>query len=228
MMDDEKGTRQDLSSVYRTTTHNLLLRISLDSFLCFRIQLTMASLVWMSVFLILTVELVITLILVVPVPRKIRNLIAKKIFKFDLGDRLKTPILFVGIGLGLALVESYFTHQRIMARIWEEQEEHHHQHNPSHDHFYPGLHDRERKYKSERNLYLAGFALTLLFVIGRLAVLLQESVELHEEIDRVAASSSSIGGDGQAAVATTTTSSEPSEDKASDQPVKSQEDKKAD
>lgn len=137
--------------------------------------------------MILAIELVITLILVVPVPLKIRNFIAKEIFKFHLADRLKTPILFVGVALGLALMESYFTHQRIMARILEEQEA---GVLPSHstahyDHFYPGLHDRERKYKSERNMYLSGFALTLLFVIGRLAVLLQESVELHEEIDRV-------------------------------------------
>ncbi|KAG7369837.1 B-cell receptor-associated protein 31-like protein [Nitzschia inconspicua] len=176
----------------------------------------MASIIWMSVFLILAVELVITLILVVPVPRKIRNLIAKKIFMFELGDRLKTPILFVGIALSLALLESYFTHQRIMARILEEQEAgvaapHHH----SHDYFYPGLHDRERKYKSERNLYLAGFALTLLFVIGRLAVLLQESVELHEETDRV---------DAQADKST----SKPAEEASQQQPAKKNQEKKVD
>jgi B-cell receptor-associated protein 31 len=184
----------------------------------------MASLVWMSVFLILAIELVITLILVVPVPRKIRNLIAKKIFKFDLGDRLKTPIMFIGIALGLALMESYFTHQRIMTRIIEEQEagvtapSHH-----SHDYFYPGLHDRERKYKSERNLYLAGFALTLLFVIGRLAVLLQESVELHEEIDRVEAMTTGKP------TAATTSQEEPTETETSTpQPAKSKQEKKTD
>ena len=173
----------------------------------------MASLIWMSIFLILAIELVITLVLVVPVPRKIRNFIAKEIFQFQLGDRLRTPIAFVGIALGLALMESYFTHQRIMARIFEEQEagilpSHSAGH---HDHFYPGLHDRERKYKSERNMYLAGFALTLLFVIGRLAVLLQESVELHEEIDRVEGNDKSK--------TTTTTSAAP---------IKSKQEKKVD
>jgi hypothetical protein len=98
----------------------------------------------MSVFLILAVELVITLILVVPVPRKTRNFLAKEIFKFELGDRLKTPIMFVGIALSLALMESFFTHQRIMARIVEEQEAGVAQFHNSHDYFYPGLHDRER------------------------------------------------------------------------------------
>ena len=53
------------------------------------------------------------------------------------------------------------------------------------DYFYPGMHDKERKYKSERNIYLAGFALTLLFAIGRIATLLRESVELHDEAERL-------------------------------------------
>jgi hypothetical protein len=155
--------------------------------------------------------------LVVPVPRKIRNFIAKEIFQFQVGDRLKTPILFVGIALSLALMESYFTHQRIIARILEEQEagilpSHSGVH---HDHFYPGLHDRERKYKSERNMYLAGFALTLLFVIGRLVVLLQESVELHEEIDRV---------EGHDKGKTTTNNDMP----AKQEPIKSKQEKKVD
>ena len=84
----------------------------------------------------------------------------------------------------------YVTHQRILSRIEEEIQAaggvtgggglpHHH------DRFYPSLHDKERKYKSERNMYLAGFALTLLFVIGRITTLLAESVELHEETERV-------------------------------------------
>ncbi|KAL3915074.1 MAG: hypothetical protein SGILL_005816 [Bacillariaceae sp.] len=148
----------------------------------------MASIVWMSIFLILAIELIITLILVLPVPRKTRNFIAKGIFQFHIAERLKMPIRFIGVALSLALIDSYSTHQRIMTRVLEEQEagmlpSHHTA--AHHDHFYPGLHDRERKYKSERNMYLAGFALTLLFVIGRLAVLLEETVELHEEIDRV-------------------------------------------
>lgn len=187
----------------------------------------MASLVWMSVFLILAVELVITLILVVPVPRKARNFLAKKIFKFELGDRLKTPILFIGIALGLALMDSYFTHQRIMTRILEEQEagvvspSHY-----SHDFFYPGLHDRERKYKSERNLYLAGFALTLLFVIGRLAVLLQESVELQEEIDRLEAQSRVVAGSAAATTKTSSSKGKPADEEP--QPAKSEQEKKSD
>lgn len=146
----------------------------------------MASIVWMTIFAFLILELVVTLVVCVPVPRNVRNIIARSIFKLNPTDRLGKPILFIGIGLSLALVESYLTHQRIVHRLLEEQKAgvgtttiHHH------DWFYPGLHDKERKYKSERNMYLAGFALTLLFVLGRILVLLQESVELHEETERV-------------------------------------------
>ena len=95
---------------------------------------------------------------------------------------MKKPMMGLGAALCLALVESYFTHQRIMTRLYGEGEDHRHHH---HDRFYPNLMDKERKYKSERNLYLAGFALTLLFAIGRLTSLLQESVELHDEMEQL-------------------------------------------
>jgi hypothetical protein len=142
----------------------------------------MASLVWTTIFVFLLLELALTFILVVPVPRKIRNFIAREIFKFNIGGRLAKPILFIAIALAFALVESYFTHQRILARLGEEIAAG--ILNASHERNFHG-HDKERKYKAERNMYLAGFTLTLLFVIGRITQLMQESVELEEETDRV-------------------------------------------
>jgi hypothetical protein len=142
----------------------------------------MASLVWTIVFVFLLLELALTFILVVPVPRKIRNFIAREIFQFNIGGRLAKPILFIGIALAFALVESYFAHQRILTRMGEEQEAG--ISNAQHERHFHG-HDKERKYKAERNMYLAGFSLTLLFVIGRITKLMQESVELEEETDRV-------------------------------------------
>jgi B-cell receptor-associated protein 31 len=142
----------------------------------------MASLVWTTIFVFLLLELALTFILVVPVPRKIRNFIAREIFKFNIGGRLAKPILFIAIALAFALVESYFTHQRILARMGEEQEAG--ILNASHERYFHGQ-DKERKYKAERNMYLAGFSLTLVFVIGRITQLMQESVELEGETDRV-------------------------------------------
>jgi hypothetical protein len=145
----------------------------------------MASLIWTSVFGFLVLELILTAILVVPVPRKIRNFLAKEINKFRIGERLAKPILFIALALTFALVESYFTRQRILARESDEMEAGMNllMSREQEKMFHSG--DRERKYKSERNMYLAGFSLTLLFVIGRITQLMQESVELEEECDRV-------------------------------------------
>jgi hypothetical protein len=162
----------------------------------------MASIVWKSIFAFLAAELVVTLLLVVPIPLKITAWFARMVpvgrFARFTERRLRNPLLFIGIGLGLALAESLFTHQRILARIEEER------HggrsslsSPSYfDYFYPGMHDKERRYKSERNIYLSAFALTLLFVIGRIASLLWESVELHEEAERLEKSLSSSSKEG--------------------------------
>lgn len=89
-------------------------------------------------------------------------------------------MIYIGIMLSMALIESYSSHRRLVNRIMEE----HGIVSYSHDFvFHP--HDKELKYKTERNMYLAGFSLTLLFIIGRITTLMQESVELEEEIDRV-------------------------------------------
>mmetsp|Transcript_28705 Transcript_28705/g.111997 ORF Transcript_28705/g.111997 Transcript_28705/m.111997 type:complete len:87 (+) Transcript_28705:547-807(+) len=42
--------------------------------------------------------------------------------------------------------------------------------------------DRERRFRAQRNLYLAGFALTLLFVIIRLVQMIRSNTSLKEEV----------------------------------------------
>mmetsp|Transcript_15646 Transcript_15646/g.33846 ORF Transcript_15646/g.33846 Transcript_15646/m.33846 type:complete len:185 (-) Transcript_15646:2036-2590(-) len=168
----------------------------------------MASLIWKSIFVVLAAELFLTLLLVVPIPSKIAarcagffSPINNRITRFflqRLKAKTKIPLLFLGVGLGMALAESLYTHQQILERIEEEREfengggdglGHHHKRYSTtsyiDNYFYPGLNIKERRYKSERNMYLAGFALTLLFVIGRIATLLKESVELHQEAERL-------------------------------------------
>ncbi|CAB9523081.1 expressed unknown protein [Seminavis robusta] len=148
----------------------------------------MASITWTAVFGLLIVELVITFILVVPVPRRIRNAIARAISRLRLGgDTVTKALLFVGLALTFGLVESYWSVQRLLEKLatLEEQDMvsglggtpvHGHGHHAIH-------HDKQRLYKAERNTYLAGFALTLLFVIGRILQLMQESVELEDELE---------------------------------------------
>lgn len=159
-----------------------------------------AHIVWKAIFAFLAAELFVTILLLVPIPLKVTAWFARFVPKGNfarfVNRQLKKPILFIGIGLGLALAESIFTHQRILARI-ERDRQGVGSTQPSYfDYFYPGMHDKERRYKSERNMYLSAFALTLLFVIGRIASLLRESVDLHKEATRLEkelASSSSQG-----------------------------------
>lgn len=155
----------------------------------------MLSLIWGSIFLFLLAELAVTFVLALPVPRKIRNFITREVFKFHLGDKLRTPVLYIGIALSLALLESFFTHRRIVNRMLEEHGVSYYSHDMA---FHPL--DKERKYKAERNMYLAGFSLTLLFVIGRITTLMQESVELEEETERLQKSANGSKKDGKVEV----------------------------
>lgn len=170
----------------------------------------MASITWTSVFVILIVELVVTFILVVPVPRRLRNLIARNIFKFDLGERFSKVIWFVALALIFALVESYYSVERLMDKLAIKEEEDavrmdhhsHHHHN-----------DKQRLYRAERNMYLAGFALTLLFVIGRILQLMQESVELDDECDKLRHSSQSHSAGTEGVEMTNVSKKEPADKK---------------
>eukprot|EP00536_Pseudo-nitzschia_multiseries_P012294 jgi/Psemu1/308983/fgenesh1_kg.463_\ len=44
---------------------------------------------------------------------------------------------------------------------------------------------KEKEYRAGRNMYLVGFALTLLFVIGRITELIQEHAELEARIENL-------------------------------------------
>lgn len=150
----------------------------------------MASITWTCVFGLLILELVVTFILVVPVPRRIRNMIARKfIFRFDLGERFSKILWFVALALVFALAESYYTVERLMEKLAvKDQEDAVRMDHHSHHHH----HDKQRLYRAERNMYLAGFALTLLFVLGRILQLMQEGVVLEDECELLRRSSNSV------------------------------------
>merc|ERR1712157_335402 len=145
------------------------------------------SLVWSTAYVFLLLEIAITVILVIPVPIKIRNLIARQIFKLKMGERLSKPILFIGIALAFGFIDSYMKLQNLLDKMDEQ-----HTLEVEHGHMgggpgtmlsdgYQRIQIKEKKYKAERNLYLTGFAFTLLFVIGRITQLMQEHVELEQK-----------------------------------------------
>lgn len=66
----------------------------------------MASIIWMSVFILLVCELVITLLLVLPLPRFIRRFLAKKIFTYGLAQRFRFAGNFIFFGLLFAVADA--------------------------------------------------------------------------------------------------------------------------
>jgi Bap31/Bap29 transmembrane region len=154
----------------------------------------MASLVWHGMFILLVLELVVTLNLVLPVPRRIRNWICRKILAYPsvkTKEHIQLPIIFLGLGLFIALVDCWSTLNYMELRLEREDEEYFRLHGerapPPHAHHVRAYHQahREKEYKMERNLYLTAFTLTLLLVIVRVLDLMQEHVQLEDEWEQI-------------------------------------------
>ena len=156
----------------------------------------MRSLLWTAVFGLLVVELCLTLILVIPVPRKIRSMICNGVSRLELKKRFKTPLVAIFFALVFAVLDTAM----FLGNIYTQKEEEKALHT-GHDAL--NVIDRhllkEREYKAGRNMYLAGFALTLLFVIGRITDLMQEHAELEGKIETltlaIAINNNSSSGD---------------------------------
>lgn len=163
----------------------------------------MASVVWLSVFVLLCVELVITFILVVPLPAIVRRGLVRVIRAMNFGPAVRFAMKWVLLMLTGAVVESVTTLQRLSAREKE----------PAGSAAAAGAglgdpragyvemsFEKQRKFRAERNLYLSGFALTLLLVIARIVELMQEGVsaedardEANRRLDDVASTAAATG-----------------------------------
>merc|ERR1712023_304906 len=96
--------------------------------------------------------------------------------------------MFIAVALTFGFIDSYMKLQHLLEKMDEHHAtelEHGHGGNVMLSDGYQRIQIKEKKYKAERNLYLTGFALTLLFVIGRITQLMQENVEMEEETERV-------------------------------------------
>jgi hypothetical protein len=143
----------------------------------------MRSLLWTSIFYLLMAALGLTLILVVPVPRKFRSRIVLSVSKLGLKEKLKMPLVFLCFALVLALADTakylhglHDKHEEAKLAVSEGM--------PPRNSI-DRLLTKEKKYKAERNIYLVGFALTLIFVIGRITELMQEHAELEGKIENL-------------------------------------------
>jgi hypothetical protein len=142
----------------------------------------MRSLVWTGVFVFLMFEIGFTLLLAVPIPRKWRNWLCMEVSKLEVKKRLKMPLTFVGFSLFFALLDSVNYLVMIMRRGEDEKDR---RYGSPEDRILVRQVEKEKEYKTERNLYLAGFALTLIFVIGRMTDLMQEHAELEADLEKM-------------------------------------------
>ena len=147
----------------------------------------MRSLMWTGVFCLLVVELGLTLVLVIPFPRNIRNWIVLRVSKLELKKRFRVFLTFLFSVLCFALLDTV----NFLSQIYARKETARGAGDPGE---VPGFDPtgsidrhilREREYKAGRNLYLVGFALTLLFVIGRITDLMEEHAELSGKIENL-------------------------------------------
>jgi len=139
---------------------------------------------WTGVFCLLVVELGVTLILVIPFPRSIRNWIVLQVSKLELKKRFWVVLTGLFLVLCFALLDT----AHFLSQIYATKE------TPGDGG--PGIHlpggktiDRhilkEKEYRAGRNLYLVGFALTLFFVIGRITDLMREHAELSGRVENL-------------------------------------------
>jgi hypothetical protein len=162
----------------------------------------MRSFLWTSIFVLLMFELVLTLILVLPVPRKVRNWICMKVSKLELKKRLRLPLTGIFFALSFALLDTTNYLQQIYLK---ENGDERQQRERLLDNAIDRHLIKEKEYRTGRNMYLVGFALTLLFVIGRITELMQEHAELEERVERLTTAAATTAA---AATSSTTSSSE--------------------
>jgi hypothetical protein len=163
----------------------------------------MRSFLWTSIFVLLMFELVLTLILVLPVPRKVRNWICMKVSKLELKKRLRLPLTGIFFALSFALLDTTNYLQQIYLK---ENGDERQQRERLLDNAIDRHLIKEKEYRTGRNMYLVGFALTLLFVIGRITELMQEHAELEERVERLTTAAATTAA--AAATSSTTSSSE--------------------
>lgn len=128
-------------------------------------------------------EIGLTLVLAIPVPRRWRNWLCMEVSKLELKQHLKLPLVFVGFSLIFAILDSLNYLVMVLGMEWEDERER--RYGSPEDRLIVRQLDKEKEYKAERNIYMAGFALTLIFVIGRMTDLMQEHAELEAALKKL-------------------------------------------
>lgn len=112
----------------------------------------MASVVWVAVFILLMIELFITGLLVLPLPRLIRRFIARKIFTYDLAKRVRFVANFIILGLILAVSDAITTLRRLEHKVEVSTEAGKSNYSDPRSGYIEVSMDKQRKFRAERNV----------------------------------------------------------------------------
>ncbi|KAJ8905322.1 hypothetical protein NDN08_001829 [Rhodosorus marinus] len=143
----------------------------------------MASPLWLGVYGVLCLELILTLILLVPLPERVEKGMVKILQLPNFISGWTFFVRFLAIALVLAVYDSIRTIKYMESKILDDPE--------TLTGVMANSLDRERRFRAQRNLYLAGFALTLLFVIIRLVQMIRSNINLREELKAISSQQSS-------------------------------------
>eukprot|EP00183_Erythrolobus_madagascarensis_P007190 CAMPEP_0185847420 /NCGR_PEP_ID=MMETSP1354-20130828/2700_1 /TAXON_ID=708628 /ORGANISM="Erythrolobus madagascarensis, Strain CCMP3276" /LENGTH=155 /DNA_ID=CAMNT_0028547711 /DNA_START=60 /DNA_END=527 /DNA_ORIENTATION=+ len=139
----------------------------------------MASIVWMGIFVLLCFEMVLTALFCAPLPWGFRKLLLKISRPIKAVNAVRTAILFIIIGLGIAVASS------VQEMTKAQQREEHIKFNvdsASVVDVWEYSKVRQNRFRSERNMYLSLMTLTLSMVLWRLLDLFHNEAKLRDEL----------------------------------------------
>eukprot|EP00179_Madagascaria_erythrocladioides_P031275 CAMPEP_0198341912 /NCGR_PEP_ID=MMETSP1450-20131203/50230_1 /TAXON_ID=753684 ORGANISM="Madagascaria erythrocladiodes, Strain CCMP3234" /NCGR_SAMPLE_ID=MMETSP1450 /ASSEMBLY_ACC=CAM_ASM_001115 /LENGTH=170 /DNA_ID=CAMNT_0044046973 /DNA_START=71 /DNA_END=583 /DNA_ORIENTATION=- len=149
----------------------------------------MKSIIWGLVFVILCIELGVLAILCAPLPWGVRKTIARFLHNNGIAKKFKVSMYYLMVAISLAVVDAVM---RIRALEGREETG-----DPDAAQGLGGTLNAQylkgQRYRAQRNLYLAGFVLTLLFAIKRIIELVVNEIALRDEIKRISGKETTIG-----------------------------------
>lgn len=139
------------------------------------------SLIWSAVSVVLGLELSLLLFLCLPLPWGVRKTISRWLFRIKARQFIDSMFKYILFALFLALAESLYSLQKVYLSSESKDETNGKQSDES-----IRLNDvntfRLQKARSERNMYLASFAITCCMAIVRLVRLAAIEVHLRDKI----------------------------------------------
>lgn len=112
----------------------------------------MASVVWVAVFVLLMLELFITAVLVLPLPRIVRRFLARKIFNYNLAKRVRFVSNFIILGLVLAVWDAITTLRHLQGKEESTGEAALGAMSVGGNGYISASFDKQRKFRAERNV----------------------------------------------------------------------------